>query len=235
MKHFFFLLLLLLVLIMNSCVPPIRSITGRMPESTGAPGSGSIDVGTAYMVPVYDNTNPLMFLLEPQLVVAVTPKLNLDFNLTMYNIGTDHFSDSYLGSIGAHYMLAQRKRLKCSIGGGAMLGATYVRNDDDDDDENYDYTSPGSWSFAAGGFFQLDYGVRFNKHVGMYFGNNFSFIFVDNWPAAFYGVHSIGFQFNWNKNFYSSVEVGLAWSLFGSGNRYPVSFGPAITLLGYNW
>jgi len=239
MKHFFFLLLFLLVLIMNSCVPPIRSITGRMPESTGAPGSGSIDIGTAYMVPIHGHADTPLFLLEPQIFVSVHPKIDLDFNFVMFNLGTDRFSDAYFGSLGVHYMLAQRTRFKCALGGGLMLGGAYLRteNEDDyDDDADYDWNGKGSWDFAMGFFYQMDFGVRFNNYVGMYFGNNLNYIYTNKFdPTAIYGVHSIGFQFNWSENFYSSVEMGLAWNAFGENSGYPVSFGPAITLLGYNW
>ena len=239
MKKLTILFLFSIILIMNSCVPPIRSITGRMPESTGTPGSGAVDAGTAYMVPINGYADTPFFLLEPQIFVSVHPKIDLDLNFVMSNIGTDHFSDAYLGSLGVHYYLAQRTGFKCSIGGGLMLGGAYLRTEDEDDyyndDADFDQNGKGAWEFAFGGFFQFDYGVRFNNYVGMYFGNNLNLIYTDGWATAFYGVHSIGLQINYTENLYSSVEVGLAWNAFGKESGYPFSFGPAITLLGYNW
>ena len=240
MKRFYLLILFLIAVAMNSCVPPIRSITGRMPESTGTPGSGAVDIGTAYMVPIHGHADTPLFLLEPQIFVSINPRLDFDFNFVMYNIGTDHLSDAYLGSFGIHYYLAQKTLFKCALGGGFMLGGAYLRTEDEDDsysdDSDFDYGGKGSWEFAAGFFYQMDFGVRFNNYVGMYLGNNINYIVTEKMsPTAIYGVHSIGFQFNWSENLYSSVEIGLAWNAFGEDSGYPFSFGPAITLLGYNW
>lgn len=206
-----------------------------MPESPGSQGSGTIDIGTAYMAPIYGNAENPTFLLEPQVVIGLNSKLNMDINLVMFNIGTGRFSDSYLGSVGFHGLIRRRGNFKCSIGGGLMLGATYSRNNNGEGDENeYDYTGNGEWNFAGGAFFQLDYGYRFNKYAGIYFGNNINIIYVEFF-AAIYGVHSIGFQINWSRSFYSSAEVGIVWNMFGETSGYPFSFGPAITILGYRW
>lgn len=229
----FFLIVGLITVLVNGCIPPIRSITGRMPESVGDPGSGAIDIGAGYMVPIYDNAYPPMFLLEPQIVFSVHPRVNIDFNMVMYNIGVSRFSNSYLGSVGAHYMVTQKRKLKCSVGGGLMLGAVNAETGDTDGN-NENTANPGSWNFAWGTFFQLDYGHRFNNNLGIYFGNNVNISFLST-PLAVYGVHSVGLQFNWSKNLYSSVEVGLAWNALPRGSGYPFSFGPAITFLGYNW
>lgn len=228
--------ILILFSVFQSCIPPARTVTGRMPESTGAPGSGAIDLGASYEVPLNSELDRPIINLEPQILVSVHPKVDLDFNVMMYGVGLGAFANSWIGSVGAHYRAIQEKTVKLSIGGGLILGGvnwgdTCTTYDDDEEDECDDHGD--DWGFVWGTFVQFDYGFRLNDHFGIYFGNNLIFSLAGSAPLVLYGVHGIGTQINWSKSIYSSFEFGIIWNALDGAP--PFSCGPSITIIGYNW
>lgn len=216
-------------ILLQSCMPPMRAVTGRMPESTGNPGSGAVDLGVAYEVPINSDPSEPHFMLEPQIFFSVHPNVDLDINVNY--MWFTRSLQSWLGSFGAHYRAVHHEKHKFSIGGGLMLGLTYdgdAVNGSTGKPEDYEHIG-----FVWGTFIQFDYGYRINKDFGVYLGNNINLSFAGIAPFVFFGVHGMGFQINWNKNLYSSMEFGIVWQALDGAP--PFSLGPAITLIGYNW
>lgn len=235
MNRSLFILASAIFILLQSCMPPMRAVTGRMPESTGSPGSGAVDLGVAYEVPINSDPEKPHFMLEPQIFFSVHENVDIDFNVMMHYVGIDQFAHSWLGSFGAHYRIVHNESHKFSIGGGLMIGAVDYGGSYEDDEENEDddEENRSDWGIAWGTFFQFDYGYRINKNFGIYLGNNINFALAGSAPAVLFGVHGMGFQINWNKNLYSSMEFAIVWQALDGAP--PFSLGPAITLIGYNW